>query len=150
MDWEQPEQRRSGCCVGTTLLCATATFVTARQRLAFAASLALHDGFVLAPREFTLAAVPTLAARPGADGRPCHPMHAMVLDAAPLHLAGAYMPALAVVRRARDQGWAWLDGGAPRPGARGPWVEVVDEYDSDELEWDIDDSDFDSTDDSDF
>ena len=87
--------------------------VAARQRLAFAAALALHDGFELAPRKFTLAAVPALAARPGADGRPCHPMRALVLDAAPRHLAGAHMPALAVVRRAQDQGWAWHDGGAP-------------------------------------
>ena len=85
--------------------------VAAQQRLAFAAAFALHDGFLLAPREFTLAAVPTRVARPGTDGRPCHPHRAMMLDAAPLHLAGAYMPHLEIVRRARKQGWA-RHGGA--------------------------------------
>ena len=78
--------------------------VAAQQRLAFAAAFALHDGFLLAPRAFTLAAVPTLAARPGDDGRLCHPLRAMVLDAAPRHLAGAYMASLAVMRRACAQG----------------------------------------------
>ena len=65
-------------------------------------------GFVLAPHEFHL--FPTWTARPGADGRPCYPERAQVLDAARLYLSGAYMPALAVVRKARGQGWAWLDG----------------------------------------
>ena len=78
--------------------------VAAQQRLAFAAAFALHDGFLLAPRAFTLAAVPTLAARPDDDGRLCHPLRAMVLDAAPRHLAGAYMASLAVMRRAWAQG----------------------------------------------
>ena len=78
--------------------------VAAQQRLAFAAAFALHDGFVLGPRAYTLDAVPTLTARPGVDGRPWHPMRALVLEAATRWLGGAYMPASAVVGRARAQG----------------------------------------------
>ena len=60
-------------------------------------------GFVLAPHEFRLF-VPTWTARPGADGRPCYPERAQVLDAARLYLSDAYMPSQKVVRRAHDQG----------------------------------------------
>ena len=100
--------------------------VAAQQRLAFAAAFALHGGLLLVPREFTLAAVPTRAARPGVDGRPCHPLRAMVLDAAPLHLAGTYMPRLEVVRRARNQGFAWHGGSMQRAHAH-TRAEIADE-----------------------
>ena len=82
--------------------------VTARQRLAFAAALALHDGFVLAPREYSLTVV--RARRPGGDGRR---LRALALDVAVNTGAGvlapAYRPAFAVMRRAGAQGWAWLE-----------------------------------------